>query len=120
MNKLLRVSALALGLIVMSASFAAAAGLNLAWTDCFSDGGTSNRTFACAANTGSNALFGSFVPPAGVTAMTGAEVVIDLLTEDPAFSNWWRMFTGYCDYVKGANIAGFKKVADAMLAYGVV
>ena len=24
------------------------------------------------------------------------------------------------DYVKGANIAGFKKVADAMLAYGVV
>ena len=24
------------------------------------------------------------------------------------------------DYVKGANIAGFKKVADAMLAYGVM
>jgi glutamate dehydrogenase (NADP+) len=27
---------------------------------------------------------------------------------------------GYMDYVKGANIAGFIKVADAMLAYGVV
>ena len=27
---------------------------------------------------------------------------------------------GYLDYVKGANIAGFKKVADAMLAFGVV
>jgi len=27
---------------------------------------------------------------------------------------------GYIDYVKGANVAGFKKVADAMLAYGVV
>ena len=27
---------------------------------------------------------------------------------------------GYIDYVKGANIAGFKKVADAMIAYGVV
>jgi glutamate dehydrogenase (NADP+) len=26
---------------------------------------------------------------------------------------------GYVDYVKGANIAGFIKVADAMLAYGV-
>ena len=26
----------------------------------------------------------------------------------------------FIDYVKGANIAGFKKVADAMLAYGVV
>ena len=27
---------------------------------------------------------------------------------------------GYIDYVKGANIAGFVKVADAMLAHGVV
>ncbi|QLC23270.1 NADP-specific glutamate dehydrogenase [Parasphingopyxis sp. CP4] len=27
---------------------------------------------------------------------------------------------GYVNYVKGANIAGFKKVADAMLAFGVV
>jgi glutamate dehydrogenase (NADP+) len=26
----------------------------------------------------------------------------------------------HVDYVRGANIAGFKKVADAMLAYGVV
>ena len=31
-----------------------------------------------------------------------------------------REENGYCDYVKGANIAGFKKVADAMLAFGVV
>lgn len=28
--------------------------------------------------------------------------------------------SSYIDYVRGANIAGFKKVADAMLAYGVV
>jgi glutamate dehydrogenase (NADP+) len=28
--------------------------------------------------------------------------------------------TGHIDYVRGANIAGFKKVADAMLAFGVV
>jgi glutamate dehydrogenase (NADP+) len=27
---------------------------------------------------------------------------------------------GYVNYVKGANIAGFVKVADAMLAQGVV
>ena len=31
-----------------------------------------------------------------------------------------RAADGYVDYVKGANIAGFKKVADAMLAFGVV
>ena len=28
--------------------------------------------------------------------------------------------TGHIDYVKGANIAGFVKVADAMLGQGVV
>jgi glutamate dehydrogenase (NADP+) len=27
---------------------------------------------------------------------------------------------GYVNYVKGANVAGFVKVADAMLAQGVV
>ena len=27
---------------------------------------------------------------------------------------------GHVNYVKGANIAGFEKVADAMLAFGVV
>ncbi len=31
-----------------------------------------------------------------------------------------EMGGGYTDYVRGANIAGFKKVADAMLAFGVV
>lgn len=27
---------------------------------------------------------------------------------------------GYVNYVKGANIAGFRKVANAMLAQGIV
>ncbi len=31
-----------------------------------------------------------------------------------------RQDDGYIDYVKGANIAGFKKVAEAMLAFGVL
>jgi glutamate dehydrogenase (NADP+) len=31
-----------------------------------------------------------------------------------------RSGSNHIDYVRGANIAGFKKVADAMLAYGVV
>ena len=31
-----------------------------------------------------------------------------------------RMLNGYVDYVKGANVAGFVKVADAMLDQGVV
>jgi glutamate dehydrogenase (NADP+) len=31
-----------------------------------------------------------------------------------------RQTDGYIDYVKGANIAGFMKVAKAMLAQGIV
>ena len=31
-----------------------------------------------------------------------------------------RQPNGYIDYVKGANIAGFMKVANAMMAQGIV
>ena len=34
--------------------------------------------------------------------------------------NAWPLDESYIDYVKGANIAGFVKVADAMIAQGVV
>ena len=34
--------------------------------------------------------------------------------------NAWPLNEAYIDYVKGANIAGFVKVADAMLAQGIV
>jgi glutamate dehydrogenase/leucine dehydrogenase len=33
---------------------------------------------------------------------------------------WGKEKDGYIDYVKGANIGGFVKVADAMLAHGIV
>ena len=33
---------------------------------------------------------------------------------------WGRNQDGTVDYVRGANVGGFTKVADAMLAYGVV
>ena len=37
-----------------------------------------------------------------------------------ACSNYGKEENGYVNYVKGANIAGFVKVAEAMLAQGVV
>jgi glutamate dehydrogenase (NADP+) len=33
---------------------------------------------------------------------------------------WGKGDDGYIDYVKGANIGGFVKVADAMIAQGIV
>jgi glutamate dehydrogenase (NADP+) len=37
-----------------------------------------------------------------------------------ACEKYGRQEDGYIDYVKGANIAGFIKVADAMLDQGIV
>jgi glutamate dehydrogenase (NADP+) len=31
-----------------------------------------------------------------------------------------KRIDGYIDYVKGANVAGFLKVADAMMDHGIV
>jgi glutamate dehydrogenase (NADP+) len=48
-------------------------------------------------------------------------MLIDIMGGIPASCvEYGQMGGGYCDYVRGANIAGFKKVADAMLAFGVV
>ena len=96
MSKWLRLMSVVAGL-TMAASAASAAGVNFTWNECASSGGVQNRTFACNSNTGSNTLFGSFVPPAGVTAAVGIEVVVDLLTEGPAYSDWWAFKnTGTC------------------------
>jgi hypothetical protein len=79
-------------LVAMSAATSAmAAGVNLAWTDCRGDGGVSNRTFACAANTGSNTMVASFVAPAGVTNLSGNELVIDLISTTAPLPAWWAM-----------------------------
>ena len=50
-----------LAAMLIACSSAAAGGVNLAWTNCGSEGGTANRSSACLVNTGSNALVGSFV-----------------------------------------------------------
>ena len=46
--------------MLLGASSAFAGGVNLAWTNCASEGGTQNRTFACGSNAGSNILTCSF------------------------------------------------------------
>jgi glutamate dehydrogenase (NADP+) len=45
------------------------------------------------------------------------EIMVDIHKSCIAYG---KQEDGYVDYVKGANIAGFVKVADAMLAQGVV
>ena len=93
---LLSASALLVAITVSSVAHAAP-GINMAWTDCRSDGGLSNRAFACNTNSGSNVLVVSFVAPAGVTGMSGNELVIDLLSTTAPLPQWWAFRTvGSC------------------------
>ena len=50
------------------------------------------------------------------------KLLVDIMTgiHERCVEHGGRPGTSHIDYVRGANIAGFKKVADAMLAYGVV
>ena len=78
-------------LLALTASVAAAEGVNFSWTDCYGDGGVQNKNFACTANTGAaHAAVGSYVAPAGVGGLTGNEVVIDLQSQGAALPAWWQ------------------------------
>jgi len=44
----------------------------------------------------------------------------DIMAKIHAQCVHWGQEDGHVDYVRGANIAGFVKVADAMLAYGIL
>jgi hypothetical protein len=85
--------------MLFAASSALAGGLNLAWNNCVSEGGVQNRTSACALNTGSNTMTGSFVPTADLTGVTGIEVVLDMIAGDGTspIPAWWDAFgAGAC------------------------
>ena len=73
---------------MMMASAAFAAGVNLSWTACGA-AGTDSKTFACAANTGSDVLVASFVAPAGTSGITGIEAVVDIQSSTPTMPDWW-------------------------------
>ena len=83
-------------LLAFSATVASAEGINFAFNDCGLNG-LANKTFACASNTGTNLLIGSFIAPAGSTAITGEEIVIDLQSASAALPAWWTFKnTGTC------------------------
>jgi glutamate dehydrogenase (NADP+) len=50
------------------------------------------------------------------------QLLVEIMTgiHDRCVEHGSRAGSDHVDYVRGANIAGFRKVADAMLAYGVV
>lgn len=64
-------------------------GINLRWSNCYGDAGTSNRTFACNTNAGSHVLVGSFVLPWAMPSVSGQEIIIDATSASTNLPPWW-------------------------------
>jgi len=80
--------------LLLTASSAMAAGLNMRWQSCLGDGGASNRTSACTSNLGSAGIaVGSFQLGADAVGVTGIELLVDVITTDPTLPAWWTMPT---------------------------
>jgi len=78
--------------MLLVASSALAAGLNLAWQNCYADGGTADRTSTCGSNLGqAGSLVGSFFSPADVVDVSGAEIVVDLISQSGVLPAWWSL-----------------------------
>src|SRR5215472_1417035 len=76
-------------LLALSASVAAASGVGLRWTNCLSDAGLINKTFACNSNLGTNTLVGTFQLDADLNSTSGEEIVIDLASASNPLPAWW-------------------------------
>lgn len=95
MKKKLMMACALLALTAGSAA-ASAGGLNLGWNDCGGLPASLNQAFTCSTNSGLNVLFGSFVTPCCVTAMSANEVVMDIQSASFTMPPWWMIGTGQC------------------------
>lgn len=73
----------------------AQSGCNLSWGDCGSFG-TADKTSLCNSNTGTNSLYVSFVPPAGVDSMVSLVAIVDITSSTGLMPSWWDLATGGC------------------------
>ncbi len=97
MNRLLLRTSMVAAMLMIAASAFAAPGLNMAWSNCASEGGLPNRISACGGNLGqAGTLTGSFVLASPVAAVTGVEIIVDLITATSPFPAWWDAGGGGC------------------------
>lgn len=88
--------ALGLGLLLSAASVRAA-GLNLAWDKCLSEGGTIAKTFSCGSNMGYADIIGSFIPSQPHPRFVAFEVKLDIQSQTRTLPAWWQLFnSGSC------------------------
>jgi len=89
MRRILFATALFALTSVAASTAHAGPGVNLRWSDCFGDGGASNRSFACNTNAGSNVLVGSFVLSSPIANVSGQRIGVDLSATTTTLPDWW-------------------------------
>lgn len=73
-----------------------AAGNNLSWDACGSDG-VVLKEFACDRNTGAHVVLGSTRPYTDLPAVVGMSAELDLVVPSTGWPDWWRFFVeGAC------------------------
>jgi hypothetical protein len=93
------------GALALTASVASAAGINLSWNDCGTNG-TPSTTFLCDGNTGNPfTAVASFVPPSGIDNFLGISSQIDITTTSATLPDWWKHGTGQCRATSGMSIS---------------
>jgi len=66
--------------------------IGLRWSNCEADGGTSNRTSACASNFGqAGAMIGSFVLTRPLTSVVTCEFDVDVTLAGSSVPAWWQL-----------------------------
>lgn len=86
-------------LLVISITTAHAAGLNLSWDHCYSDGpAVSNKAFACLSSTGDEVLVASFVAAAAQPGVVRLDSKLEFRSATPTTLPGW-LFPGGCSQV---------------------
>ncbi len=95
--RLLRIRPTLCVVLLLSAAPVRAAGLNLAWDKCLSEGGASSKTFSCGTNVGYADIVGSFIPSQPHPLFVGFEVKLDVQSQTRTLPAWWQLFNpGSC------------------------
>jgi hypothetical protein len=90
--------------LALSASVAAAEGINLSFNDCGTNGARF-ATFNCLSNTGTPfPAIASFIPPAGLTEFLGLNAQVDLTTAGP-LPAWWQHGATSCRGTGGLSVS---------------
>jgi len=92
-------------LSIRSADAQAFGSVALRWNNCYGDGGTAARNFACTSNSGSDELVISIFPPYEFINATEVDIDLQVTSTGANTPNWWTFATGGCRGTGGMQLS---------------